>query len=84
MMPSAEMNPPVLTRQAIWRRRFPNRYRAHLAVGNALRRGILVKQPCEVCGVDRVDAHHDDYRKPLSVRWLCRRHHIALHRGALS
>lgn len=32
-----------------------------------------------VCGVEKTDAHHDDYRKPLDVRWLCRRHHRAAH-----
>jgi hypothetical protein len=50
--------------------------RAHIAVGNALRRGRLVRQACEVCGTTtRVQAHHDDYGKPLSVRWLCFTHH---------
>jgi transposase-like protein len=63
--------------------------RAYNAVVTALRRGILERQPCEACsrdsqqtGIDfRTDihAHHDDYSKPLDVRWLCpschKKHH---------
>jgi hypothetical protein len=46
----------------------------------AIMRGDLKKQPCEVCGtLTSLQAHHDDYDKPLEVRWLCRRHHEALH-----
>jgi hypothetical protein len=26
-----------------------------------------------------VDAHHDDYARPLDVTWLCRRHHQQRH-----
>ena len=49
---------------------------------NAIRRGDLIKQPCEVCQEKKVDAHHDDYSKPLSVRWLCRKHHAEHHAKA--
>ncbi|MCO6390547.1 hypothetical protein GTW25_05840 [Aliihoeflea aestuarii] len=70
-------------RQADWRRKHPKRYLAHVEVGKALNRGDLVKGACEVCGrtdaETRIDGHHDDYSKPLDVRWLCRRHHILLH-----
>lgn len=49
---------------------------------NALRRGDLVRCSCEVCGSQNAEAHHDDYAKPLEVRWLCRRHHEEQHHGA--
>lgn len=60
--------------------RAPEKARTVGMVQNALKRGHLVKQPCEVCGVEKVDAHHEDYSKPLDVRWLCRKHHMELHR----
>lgn len=69
------------TRQADWRRANPEKYLAHVAVQRALSAGELVKGPCEVCGDPTVDGHHDDYAKPLAVRWLCRQHHIRLHGG---
>lgn len=53
--------------------------RAHKAVATALRAGRLQRKPCEVCGATEVHAHHDDYRKPLDVRWLCPVHHRAEH-----
>lgn len=43
-------------------------------------RGKLVPRPCEKCGAAKVEKHHDDYSKPLEVRWLCRGCHLAHHR----
>lgn len=58
----------------------PQTRRAHSAVSNAIRDGRLVKQPCEVCGtLVNIHAHHDDYSKPLDVRWLCAKHHAEWH-----
>jgi len=50
--------------------------------GRAIKRGDLERQPCEVCKtrID-VEAHHDDYTKPLQVRWLCKRHHAEHHKN---
>ena len=62
-----------------YRTRYPEKRAAHVATGNAIRSGKLVKGPCEVCGSLVVDAHHDDYSKPLEVRWLCRVHHLIHH-----
>lgn len=82
-MTTADVSPPVLTsetRQTSWRRANLLKYSAHLAVQRALGSGNLEKQPCEVCGVTTVDARHARYDQPLNVRWLCRRHHVKLHR----
>lgn len=57
----------------------PAMKRAHKHVAYALARGRLIRQPCEVCGAEKVEAHHDDYARPLDVRWLCRDHHEELH-----
>lgn len=53
----------------------PDRIKARAAVNHAIRDGKLVREPCEVCGSEPVEAHHDDYSKPLDVRWLCEQHH---------
>lgn len=55
------------------------KYRARVKVGNALRAGTLVKTACEVCTEPKVEGHHDDYSKPLEVKWLCIYHHKKLH-----
>lgn len=63
-----------------WLERNADRARARARYRDALKSGRLVRQPCEVCGAEKVDGHHDDYSKPLEVRWLCREHHLQAHR----
>jgi len=62
------------------RAKFPDKYSARSKVAVSIKNGSLEKQPCEVCGEIKVDAHHDDYAKPLDVRWLCRQHHAEHHK----
>ena len=57
----------------------PDKYKARTALGNALRDKRIVKVPCEVCGDEKSQAHHDDYSKPLDVKWLCFKHHRQVH-----
>lgn len=62
-----------------FRREHPEKNRAVWMVGYAIERGILVRQPCEICGELKVEAHHEDYAKPLDVKWLCSMHHRMTH-----
>jgi hypothetical protein len=45
----------------------------------ALKRGHIQRKPCEGCGSADAQMHHDDYDKPLEVRWFCRACHLELH-----
>lgn len=50
----------------------------------AIKSGELVRGECEFNKPWRpcegvIQAHHDDYAKPLEIRWLCHFHHQNLH-----
>lgn len=62
-----------------WSRRNRLKRLAYAKVYQAIRDERLTPQPCEVCGVVPAEAHHDDYSKPLDVRWLCKKHHDEHH-----
>ena len=44
-----------------------------------VKRGKIARQPCLSCGAP-AEGHHPDYDRPLYVLWLCREHHMELHR----
>lgn len=48
---------------------------------NYQRRGVIEKIPCQVCGDENSQKHHENYDWPLAVEWLCRGCHLAVHRG---
>lgn len=58
----------------------PNKIKTHRLLATEIRAGRIKREACEICGNSKTDAHHDDYFKPLNVRWLCRKHHIELHK----
>lgn len=59
----------------------PKKYKAHQAIHSATRNGIIVKlDECELCSSSLgIEGHHDDYDKPLEVRWLCSKCHPIWH-----
>lgn len=60
--------------------RYPERVAARNEVRKALRNGTLKKEPCSHCGSIEVEAHHEDYSKPLEVIWWCQKYHDFYHR----
>jgi hypothetical protein len=45
-----------------------------------LRRGVIQKMPCSICGAENAEKHHHDYDKPLEILWVCRSCHLKLHK----
>ena len=64
--------------------KFTKRVKASSIFGWHLSNGKIKKQPCEMCGCDKVHGHHDNYDKPFDVRWLCSKHHRKVHKELLS
>lgn len=65
---------------ALFKHANPERTAVAKIASAAVKRGILKRQPCHVCGAEKVEAHHTHYSHPLEVVWLCRSHHVQLHR----
>jgi hypothetical protein len=59
--------------------KYPEKLLAHRAVYKAIKNGNLIKLTCEICGEIKSEAHHDDYSKPLDIRWLCDYDHKQFH-----
>jgi len=63
-----------------YRAKYPNKYKAHSMINSAIKSGKLFKDDCSECGSsDNPHAHHDDYLKPLNIRWLCAACHHQWH-----
>lgn len=54
---------------------------ARTSVNQAVRYGKIKKMPCEICGTEPAEAHHDNYNNPLKVRWLCKKCHSEWHKN---
>lgn len=65
-----------------WRDKNFVKRRAHIMVRSALKYGHLTRpESCSRCAVVApLDAHHEDYYKPLEVTWLCETCHGLRHR----
>lgn len=59
------------------RKKMNARSYAHVYV----KRGKLKKEPCKICGNLDSQIHHPNYDKPIDIIWLCRKHHLELHKN---
>lgn len=71
-----------LAERAEWVRKNPEKARAHLLLNLAVRSGEVQKPTrCTECHDEvRINGHHEDYSRPLDVKWVCHRCHAALHK----
>lgn len=63
-------------RKAAWQAANREKIAAQRAVRRELRAGRMARpNTCDSCGVGadqfRIEAHHDDYARPVDVMWLC-------------
>ena len=73
------------------REKYPEQAAVNRIFGAALRHGRIVRpDTCEMCGQkpapnrlgrSSIQGHHDDYSKPLEVRWFCQPCHIKHHKN---
>jgi len=71
----------IRVRTGQWKRDNPEKSSAYLHVMWALKLGVLEKpKSCQSCNKEiKVEAHHEDYSKPLEIMWLCKICHETLH-----
>lgn len=64
-------------------KQYPYKVKAHSRVTAAIHSGQLVSAKiCQAIGCNEtknIEGHHDDYNKPLDVRWFCRQCHRGFH-----
>ena len=63
-----------------WQANNKEKRAAHILLGSAIKQKKITKAPCAKCGELKVEAHHEDYSRPLDVTWLCQPHHKARHK----
>jgi hypothetical protein len=62
------------------KKRYPEKEHARYLLRQAVRKGLIKRKSCQVCRKKNAQAHHDDYFKPLEVKWFCPLHHSEYHK----
>jgi hypothetical protein len=66
-----------------WKGRNPEKWKIYKMIYRERKAGRLVPpRECEICGESKpVEAHHEDYSKPLEINWFCHVCHLKYHHG---
>lgn len=66
--------------QRQYRSKNKEKIQARAKTRKAMLSGKIQKSPCHFCGTtEGLEAHHEDYSKPLDVFWMCRACHSKYH-----
>ena len=60
-------------------------HKCRVMTRDAVKSGKLERPKfCPICGISdkkrQIESHHDDYYRPLEVKWMCTTCHVAYHR----
>ncbi len=61
-------------------RKFTEKHKARALLNHEVKKGRIIRKPCVICGEVKSEGHHENYKKPLQVTWLCTIHHHQIHR----
>jgi hypothetical protein len=67
----------------IWRKTHRKECNAEQLTNYYIRIGKIKKEKCKICKKKNAYAHHDNYDKPLEIRWMCPSCHKKFHLGIL-
>ena len=62
-------------------RKYPEKRAARTFLNSYIKMGKVMKpNSCEIClQKAKVEGHHEDYSKPLEVKWVCKKCHTDIH-----
>lgn len=61
---------------------YPEKYKARTLLNNAITNGRITRETkCQICSQEgvKIYGHHEDYSKPLEVKWVCHSCHMNIH-----
>ncbi len=69
----------ITRKQKLRRAVHPDKYKARRKVMHEIEMGRMVRGVCACGSTENIQAHHEDYSKPMEVVWMCavchRKHH---------
>jgi hypothetical protein len=69
----------VMAAISAWKKKSKEKMAAHKILSRAIASGEVVRPARCSCGNPNPLGHHEDYSKPLDVKWLCPSCHKKLH-----
>ena len=56
------------------------KYLCRKKTAHLIDKGKIKKDKCSVCGKRKVEVHHFNYNNPRDIIFLCKKHHLKLHK----